>query len=221
MARRAHAWQERFNEQWMPEPMSGCWLWLGHPSNSGYGRILVTHRPRKFLQAHRASFLLHHGWLPTGDIDHACRTPLCVNPDHLRPAARTQNNANRRGKSGARSCFKGVHPCHGRTRSERPWRAMIQESGKTRSLGGFPTEIDAARAYDMAARALFGAFACTNVSLGLLAPDPGWVPPPSAHNRSRTHCIRGHELSGDNVYVTPCNGHRQCRACVRMRRRAA
>ena len=30
--------------------------------------------------------------------------------------------------------------------------------------------------------------------------------------RDRTHCIRDHELSGDNLYVTP-DGRRQCRAC--------
>jgi hypothetical protein len=30
--------------------------------------------------------------------------------------------------------------------------------------------------------------------------------------RDRTHCIREHALSGDNLYVTP-DGRRQCRAC--------
>lgn len=40
-------------------------------------------------------------------------------------------------------------------------------------------------------------------------------------NSGRTHCRRGHELSGDNVYINPSTGGRQCRACqsarVRMR----
>ena len=29
---------------------------------------------------------------------------------------------------------------------------------------------------------------------------------------NRTHCIRGHELAGENLYMTP-DGRRQCRAC--------
>jgi hypothetical protein len=32
-------------------------------------------------------------------------------------------------------------------------------------------------------------------------------------NRTKTHCLRGHELSTDNVYVIPSTGGRQCRMC--------
>lgn len=35
---------------------------------------------------------------------------------------------------------------------------------------------------------------------------------PSAKNRWKTHCIRGHEYSPDNTYVPP-NGQRVCRTC--------
>lgn len=31
----------------------------------------------------------------------------------------------------------------------------------------------------------------------------------------KTHCKRGHELSGDNLYVNPCGGRRVCIACRR------
>jgi hypothetical protein len=34
-------------------------------------------------------------------------------------------------------------------------------------------------------------------------------------NREKTHCLRGHPLSGDNLYMNP-SGARTCRACVRM-----
>jgi hypothetical protein len=33
---------------------------------------------------------------------------------------------------------------------------------------------------------------------------------------TKTHCIRGHELSGPNLVIN-CNGERQCRACNRIR----
>lgn len=37
---------------------------------------------------------------------------------------------------------------------------------------------------------------------------------PAALNARRTYCIRGHELTEDNVYHPPSNPeHRQCRAC--------
>jgi hypothetical protein len=36
------------------------------------------------------------------------------------------------------------------------------------------------------------------------------------HNRNKTHCIRGHDLSGPDVRIDR-NGRRQCRACERER----
>lgn len=38
------------------------------------------------------------------------------------------------------------------------------------------------------------------------------------HAGARTHCPRGHEYSGDNLYVSP-SGRRMCRTCMRQHRR--
>ena len=38
-------------------------------------------------------------------------------------------------------------------------------------------------------------------------------------NAMKTHCARGHEYAGDNVYRTP-DGRRDCRVCVAARGRA-
>ena len=35
---------------------------------------------------------------------------------------------------------------------------------------------------------------------------------PTALNAAKTHCIRGHELSGPNLYTSP-DGRRRCRSC--------
>lgn len=40
---------------------------------------------------------------------------------------------------------------------------------------------------------------------------------------SKTHCPQGHPYSGDNLYIAPRTGYRQCRTCRkrRLRRRKA
>ncbi len=34
-----------------------------------------------------------------------------------------------------------------------------------------------------------------------------------AKNARKTHCKKGHELTGANLYIHPTRGHRQCRTC--------
>lgn len=41
---------------------------------------------------------------------------------------------------------------------------------------------------------------------------------PVARNMRATHCVKGHPLQGENLYVTP-DGRRQCRECQRARGR--
>lgn len=75
--------QERFDEKWMPEPNSGCWLWLGANDNRfGYGKFCFRGRNQ---MATRVSWFLRHGALPEPKLNmcHKCDTPACVNPDHL------------------------------------------------------------------------------------------------------------------------------------------
>lgn len=38
-------------------------------------------------------------------------------------------------------------------------------------------------------------------------------------NVHKTHCIKGHPLSGDNLYIDPGRGNRVCRTCARKRAR--
>jgi hypothetical protein len=41
---------------------------------------------------------------------------------------------------------------------------------------------------------------------------------PAAINARKSHCKRGHPLSGENLYVQPSSGKRQCRACLPITR---
>lgn len=79
----------------LKDDSSGCWLWRGsNDGDQGYGRFYLNGR---LLGAHRASYILHCGPIPDGmDIDHICRVPSCVNPEHLRTATRQENLATAR-----------------------------------------------------------------------------------------------------------------------------
>jgi NUMOD4 motif/AP2 domain len=63
-----------------------------------------------------------------------------------------------RGNSNVTSRFKGVW-WHAKGKK---WRASIQLDGRTKHLGGFALESDAARAYDAAAYQAWGEFAFLN-----------------------------------------------------------
>jgi len=124
----------------LPEQPDGCWEWIGHRNQDGYGKFSLGRRvvgEKRYASAHRWSYERFTGPIPEGlVIDHsACDNPGCVNPGHLK-AVTTQENIMR------------------------------------------------------------GNGAC-------------------ARHARKTHCKRGHPLSGDNVYVDP-RGGRICRACRKL-----
>lgn len=75
---------DRFMDPCMPEPTSGCWLWLGDSSFNGYMRRGRFRIGKKRVMAPRAAYELFRGPIPDGMYAlHKCDVSLCVNPDHL------------------------------------------------------------------------------------------------------------------------------------------
>lgn len=77
---------------------------------------------------------------------------------NLRPATEQQNRRNRGLQRNNKTGYKGVGP----SRSGKKFVAYIKSDYRCKNLGTFVTAIDAARAYDKAAKEYFGEFAWLN-----------------------------------------------------------
>ncbi len=92
----------------VPEPNSGCWLWIPNCNAEGYGVILISGR---YWYAHRLTYFIANGRVPDGRtrfLDHLCRTRCCCNPYHLEDVSPLQNV--RRGAAGPRTQCPQGHP---------------------------------------------------------------------------------------------------------------
>lgn len=69
-----------------------CWEWTGAHNPGGYGRIGGGGKRGPSLLAHRVLYERMVGPIPDGlTLDHLCRNPSCVRPDHLEPVTNREN----------------------------------------------------------------------------------------------------------------------------------
>lgn len=139
--------QVRFERNTIPEPNSGCHLWMAACDRHGYGQM---RNGQKLIYASHIALELTGVAVPNNKfVLHHCDNPLCVNPDHLFIGNQADNVSD----------------------------MMLKQRHNHKGL-----------------------------ELGR-----GW-------QRNRTHCGRGHELTGDNVVIRT-GGRRECRQCGRASRR--
>jgi len=139
------------------------WIAWTHDNRPGlvyaYG---YTPRPnRKTIQMHRIilSRMLNRELSPKEHCDHIDGNGLNNTRANLRLSVKHGNhkNASKKDKTTS-SLYKGVHWY----KAMNVWRAKIQCDNTSHHLGNFENEIDAAKAYDKAAKQLHGKFAKLN-----------------------------------------------------------
>lgn len=138
----------------LPKVMNVRWFAHTNPTAPTYARHVK----------HRKSVFMHNIILPPPSdmkIDHKNHNGLDNRKENLRFANNAQNQHNSRPKKTWRgrktlSQYKGVFI--DKKNKKHPWRATLRK----KTIGRFVTEIEAAKAYDKAAKETFGEFAYLN-----------------------------------------------------------
>lgn len=87
-----------------------CWIWRGALSSEGYGNFSLNLAPgrenRRVVRAHRVAWFITHPQPLTWQeyLDHlfpVCRGRYCVNPMHLEPVDKAENDRRATGTTSA------------------------------------------------------------------------------------------------------------------------
>jgi len=148
MGARASERHAAWNSAWAGKPAMQC------VGTTGYRRGRLFNRD---FFAHRVAFLIMTGRTPDM-IDHVNHDRTDNRWCNLREASATENARNTSSNAGSTSRFLGVFW----SKKARRWCVKIKHDGKVVTVGHFASELEAAKAYDARATAVFGEFANLN-----------------------------------------------------------
>ena len=146
------------------DPDDYAWLsqynWHVSGSNGSFYAVRNTGQRRG---QKRVAVKMHREILRVPDgmfVDHINHNGLDNRKANLRPATQAQNARNRRKRSTSKvhSKYKGLTWY----KSQKRWAVRIMVDRKSKFIGYFDNELDAAKAYDMAAKKYHGQFAGLN-----------------------------------------------------------
>jgi hypothetical protein len=107
---------ERFFKYAGKKAYDECWPWRGYVAPNGYGELSKGRSGRGHHSAHRVSWMLFNGLIPTHlVVDHLCRNRICVNPTHLRLCSDRENilcGMSLAAQNSRKSNCKNGHPLH-------------------------------------------------------------------------------------------------------------
>jgi len=127
-----YAYVDAADYEWLSQ-----WKWYicsGYPARTENRKLVFMHR--QIMHPPKGKIVDHMD----GNKANNCRC-------NLRVCSPLENQQNKRKRVGSASRYKGVFY----DKSCDKWRARCRYGGKTRTIGRFDLEVDAARAYDRAA----------------------------------------------------------------------
>lgn len=186
---------------------SGCLEWTGWRGATGYGFTSFRGRQRP---THRLMYMVTEGPIPEGlQILHSCDNPPCMEPDHISPGTGKKNMQESVERGRHHEAVK-THCDHGHELVGD--NVSFAESGRRhcKVCSRIRHRINAGWPEDLARSAPKG-------YTGFVPHDLSRVNPPARRPHGAPNCSKGHDLAGDNRYVTP-KGNIECRTCRQIAR---